>query len=65
MNGIKHSEFNLLLISSCVKSGFVVYTTIYMPKRDNGFEDTLEMHRHEGVARRKSSTQRKVSQSYT
>jgi hypothetical protein len=38
-------------------SGFVVYAKI--------FEDTLEMHRHEGVARRKSSTQRKVSKSYT
>jgi hypothetical protein len=36
-----------------------------MPKRDNGFEDTLEMHRHEGVSRRKSSTRRKVSKSYS
>jgi hypothetical protein len=36
-----------------------------MPKRDDGFEDTLEMHRHESVARRKSNTRRKVSKSYT
>jgi hypothetical protein len=36
-----------------------------MPKRGNGFEDTLEIYRHEGVARRKSSTQRKVNKSYT
>jgi hypothetical protein len=36
-----------------------------MPERDNGFEDTLERHRHEGVSRRKSSTRRKVSKSYS
>jgi hypothetical protein len=35
-----------------------------MPKRNNGFEDTLEIHIHEGVSRRKSSTWRKVSKSY-